>query len=45
MTFQDRVYRQQRAIRKYAKALNLNLEQACWRWVSKGCAAKWAEKN
>ena len=38
-----RLYRQMRAIRRYAKAMHLTLDQAAQRWVDKQCAYRWAE--
>lgn len=43
--FEKREARQIRAIKKYAKALKLDLETACMRWVTKGHAKAWAKQN
>ncbi|WP_020407503.1 hypothetical protein [Hahella ganghwensis] len=42
---EQRVHRQIRAIRKYAKSRNLALETAAREWCACGLAARWAEAN
>ena len=44
-SFEIREYRQNRAIKKYAKSLNLDFESAAFRWCENGLAAQWAEQN
>lgn len=43
-SFEIREYRQIRAIKKYAKSLNLDFEAAIFRWCDKGLAKTWAKK-
>ncbi len=42
---EQRVHKQIRAIRKFAKAQNLDLEIAARQWCECGLAARWAEFN
>ena len=41
----ERMHKQMRAIRKYAKSINASVEQACALWVQTGCAERWATQN
>jgi hypothetical protein len=45
MIMEQRVHKQIRAIRNYAKALNVDLEMAARLWCECGLAARWADFN
>lgn len=45
MSFQEKCHKQCRCIRRYAKALHVSVDDAGMRWVSTGCAQRWAEGN
>ncbi|ARU58029.1 hypothetical protein OLMES_4010 [Oleiphilus messinensis] len=40
-----RNHRQIRAMKRYARALHLQFEEAAMRWCEIGLAARWAEQN
>ncbi len=42
---EHRVHKQIRAIRKFAKIRNLDMEMAAKEWCECGLAAQWAEGN
>ncbi|WP_256385698.1 hypothetical protein [Hahella sp. CCB-MM4] len=42
---EQRVHKQIRAIRNYAKSRNLDMEMAAIEWCACGLAARWAEYN
>jgi len=41
----QRMHKQLRAIRKYAKVRKLDLERAAMEWCKCGLASRWAEGN
>lgn len=41
---QEKVWRQIRTVKKYAKAIHCSLDVALQRWVDTGCAQRWAER-
>ena len=42
---EKRLQKQIRVIKKYAKAMNLDIEKAAHQWCESGLAARWAEFN
>lgn len=42
--FEKKQVRQIRAIKRYARANNIDIETACKRWVLNGLAKRWADK-
>jgi len=43
--FKRRMKKQERAIKRYAKSLHMNIEKAAKRWCDLGLAKQWAKQN